>query len=147
MQRASLAMPFDESFMQPCPPLTETFSFRRFPCLFEQRSQGPVPAPQPGAQECRLIQYCEASSRALWRLELVYGPWVKVTLAEPSSSIVVRSEHQYNKDERGRLALRKHVYELSADHGTSQGRLRREPITIGPTFANDLPTEIPDRTR
>jgi hypothetical protein len=35
-----------------------------------------------------------------------------VSLAELSSSIIVRSEHQYNREERWRLSLRKHLYEL-----------------------------------
>ena len=44
-------------------------------------------------------------------LGLVYGRRVTVTLSEVSSSIVVRSEHQYRTDDRFRLTLRKHLYE------------------------------------
>jgi hypothetical protein len=58
-------------------------------------------------------------------LEYAYGAWIKVTLAEPSSSIVVRSEHQFNKHERRRLGLRKHFYEFSAQHRDSPSRERR----------------------
>jgi hypothetical protein len=39
-------------------------------------------------------------------------------LTEESSSIVVRSEHLYNKDDRHRLCLRKHVYELDGKANT-----------------------------
>ena len=42
----------------------------------------------------------------------VYGPGIGVTLTELSSSIVVRSEHHYSRDERLRLCLRKHICEL-----------------------------------
>lgn len=116
----------DPRFEEPCPPLTETFSFRRLPCLLEQQSCGALNEVDPGRRSCPEMEYCQASSRALVPLENAYGSWIKVTLAEPSSSIVVRSEHQFNKQERRRLGLRKHLFELSSRHGPSLSRQRRQ---------------------
>ncbi|HYW81434.1 MAG TPA: hypothetical protein VE890_17750, partial [Thermoguttaceae bacterium] len=39
----------------------------------------------------------------------------KVTLTECSSSLMIRSEHQYNWNDRQRLSLRKHIHELNSD--------------------------------
>ena len=44
-------------------------------------------------------------------LARVYGPSIKVGLAELSSCFVVRSEHHYSKNERTRQSFRKHVFE------------------------------------
>lgn len=116
----------DELFLQPIPPLVETYSFRLkppVPCLYEPPSQSTHRASyDSGSEKCPFREYCDEASGALWQFEQVFGAWIKVTLAEPSSSIVVRSEHQYNKQERHRLALRKHLYELSADHGDQPHR-------------------------
>ena len=45
----------------------------------------------------------------------IYGPRIKIGLSETSSCFVVRSEHHYNKDERRRLSLRKHIFEINTD--------------------------------
>ncbi|MCH7989503.1 MAG: hypothetical protein IID46_10210 [Planctomycetes bacterium] len=96
-------------------------------------------------QRCPEYEFCLSSSPALSRLGLAYGPWIKVTLAEPSSSIVVRSEHQYNKRERHRLALRKHIYEMSADQCESKSRTRRSkyPLLFDAALLNDFRQRIP----
>ncbi len=132
----------EKNFMQPCPPLVATYSYRRLPCRFEQRSQNAKG--NTAKMRCPEYDYCMLSSRVLWRFELVYGRWIRVTLAEPSSSIVVRSEHHFNREERRRLSLRKHIYELSADHGGANDRKRRKPVELSESFLKDLKGKIPD---
>ncbi len=59
---------------------------------------------------------CRAASAALHpRLWSVYGPSVKVTMIEPTSSIVVRSEHFFGENREDRMSLRLHCYELLHD--------------------------------
>jgi hypothetical protein len=105
-------------FLPPAPQVEANRARRS--CLFEQPSQAviakPVVAGQRGhgAYVCPYEQDCERTA-ALLPLDRMYGEHVKVTLTEPSSSIVVRSEHQYNHDERRRLSLRKHLFESNDD--------------------------------
>lgn len=43
-------------------------------------------------------------------LEDIFGKWFKTTLAEPTASIITRSEHHHNQNSGFRLSLRKHIY-------------------------------------
>src|SRR5262249_35083668 len=65
--------------------------------------------------------FCKESAVSLSRLKWVYGRHIKVTLSEPTSSIVARSEHQYNKREYLRLSLRKHLYKVAGGEGAVFG--------------------------
>ena len=99
-------------FQSSIPPLPDTYSFRRRPCLFEQ----PVLNGTDTYGDCPYRRECDGATQPLLLGNAeVYGRRIKTTLAEPSSTIVVRSEHHYNKDERRRLSLRKHFYETTYD--------------------------------
>lgn len=124
----------EKRFLTTGTPLIETFSFRRNrPCLFEQPSQ---PQAEP-AGKCPYRDECDSTAGGL-PLRLAYGRALHVTLAEASSSIVVRSEHQYSKDERHRLCLRKHIYELNSQPD------RRFRMTAGVVLAvkNQLKSQL-----
>lgn len=104
-------MAFDPRFTTIVPPLTETFSHDSTrPCRFEKlahhHSSSAVACPFQG--DCPNL----AQTLPLKYLHRAYQSDVAVTLAEPSSSIVVRSEHQYTDDVRHRFSIRKHLYEL-----------------------------------
>ncbi len=111
-----------------CAPRNETFSYRHLPCRFEyttriiEQERELVANGKPiNRPNCPYRAYCDASAGVLSMLERVYGHRVKVTLSEPSSTIVVRAEHLYNREERFRMSLRKHFYELelSGQNGVS----------------------------
>lgn len=104
------------------PPSPETLSFRNRPCRFEEPSHCAPTELKSSVKKirCPYEDYCRASSGALWRLGKAFSRWIRVTLTEPSSSMVVRSEHQYNRDARHRLSIRKHIYEIHPD-ATAQG--------------------------
>ena len=57
-----------------------------------------------------------------------YSEKIAVTLTESSSNIVVRSENQFHGEQRHRMSLRKHLYELHASSSTD--------LPIGP-FTNE----------
>ncbi|HUT90855.1 MAG TPA: hypothetical protein VMY37_15225 [Thermoguttaceae bacterium] len=100
-----------DRFLTTGTPLTDTFSFRKErPCGFEQPSQPPLAKSVP----CPYRFQCDSTAGGL-PLRQVFGRSIRVTLTESSSSIVVRSEHQYSRDERHRLCLRKHVHELESE--------------------------------
>ena len=64
---------------------------------------------------CQYVDNCgQHTPKLLNRLRLTYSSSIKVTMSEPSSSVVVRSEHQFNREERLRLSMRKHFYELES---------------------------------
>jgi len=108
-KRRASTMP--DRFLTTGTPLTDTFSFRKErPCGFEQPSQPSVATSVP----CPYRFQCDSTAGGL-PLRQVFGRSIRVTLTESSSSIVVRSEHQYNRDERHRLCLRKHVHELESE--------------------------------
>jgi hypothetical protein len=71
----------------------------------------------------------------MFPLTETYGQNIRCTLTEPSSSIVPRSEHQFSKDERVRLSLRKHFHEVLSDspseHPFACGGLDGEPVRFG----------------
>jgi hypothetical protein len=108
-----------------CAPRNETFSYRHLPCRFEyttntvaterKRAAKGMPIARPN---CPYRGYCDASAGVLSMLERIYGHRIKVTLSEPSATIVVRAEHLYNREERSRLCLRKHFYELESEGQT-----------------------------
>lgn len=126
-------------FQSPCfrslvPPLTETFAFRNAsPCRLEQASHFAVPVPglssdddvlqHVESQPCPFHVVCSRTAYGLTVLERAFGPNTQVTLTETSSSIVVRSEHQYNLDERHRLSIRKHFYEAIPQEFDANGEL------------------------
>jgi len=94
-------------FLNPCPPLTETFAFRTGrPCRVEEGSQGQDAFDRFDNHRCPYERECEKASAGV-PLELVYFGDFKVTLTEPSSSLIVRSEHQYSADDHLRMSLRK----------------------------------------
>lgn len=132
----------EKCFEQPCPPLVETFSFDKSPCLYE-----PTTAAQDNKKRppCPFRELCRDSSRSLIRLEKVYGSGIKVTLSEPSSSIIVRSEHQFNKSERRRLGLRKHIYELSSQHAHDNWRrhVGKRKFTVDGAFLDAFQFQLP----
>lgn len=97
-----------DRFTNRTPPLTETFSFRELPCLFEDFSQ------TASSYACRYKPLCTTIATTLsWPVRYAYDRMVQVTLAEPSSNIVSRSESHYNRREQARLSLRKHFYEVT----------------------------------
>lgn len=97
------------TFRVTCPSITDTYSARDRPCRQEESSQ--TSHPSPLYPDCPYQAYCDESADEFARLIEVYGSEIRVTLAESSYSIVVRSEHQFNRQTRQRLALRKHLYE------------------------------------
>lgn len=97
-------MQIERIFEQMCPPPSETVYCTR-------RSCPSVPANVGGTAACLYAPICKKSRGALLVLKRTFR-WIKVTLSEPASSIVVRSEHQFSRDTRLRLSLRKHIYEL-----------------------------------
>jgi hypothetical protein len=106
-------------FEYPCPPLTEVFAFHTGrPCRAEEGSQASSGS-DPCQQRCPYERECEQTAAAL-PLDLVYRGSFKVTLAERSSTLIVRSEHQYSRDDRMRMSLRKHIHELNSN----------EPFTV-----------------
>jgi hypothetical protein len=126
------------AFTQLCPNIQDTFSFWKFPCPNEQQLDGTAWFQSP--QDCPLADYCAQyreipSSKADKRrknlsekLVEIYSSDIKVTLVEPSASIVVRSEHQYHQNERFRLSLRKHLYEVRKWH-EEHDREEKEALT------------------
>jgi hypothetical protein len=102
----------NEQFTQQDMPLPSTFAFRvNAPCRVEHPSQPAPTADRSSNLLCPYFHECHAIS-ALTMLRRTYGRHIRVTLAEASSSIVVRSENLFNRDERHRLTLRKHLYEV-----------------------------------
>jgi hypothetical protein len=71
--------------------------------------------------DCPVSSFCSSSVAGLQRLRRVYGHWIKSTLTEFTSSIVVRSEHQLNEDLPQRLSLRKHFYEVVSSSSDLSG--------------------------
>ena len=110
-------MSTDQHHSWTCPPLTETSSHREKPCRYEQpirpKAIGQALEPCPYRPDCDRFERGPGTPMSR-RLARVYTPWIKVTLSEPSSSIVVRSEHQFHRREGQRHALRKHLYEVVA---------------------------------
>ena len=140
----------DQCFSNALPPLGQTFHEGNHTCLFlamAQHVETNVPDSPSTPKECPHRRYCQGAAVSLQRLAQpqVYGP-VQVTLTEPSSSIVVRSEHQYNKQARQRLSLRKHFYELSPGSPATSQTLHSFRVTEGAHLAleelgRDLPSE------
>lgn len=97
--------PWDTRFERICPPSLDTYSHHERPCHIDHVH---------GA-ECSYAAYCEKEGKRRANLQQVleaaYTSPVHVTLVEPSSSIVVRSEHLFHGKEGYRLSLRKHFYE------------------------------------
>lgn len=117
-------MAFDRRFTVIAPPIPETFCVGKWaPIRVEDASTGPG-APRPPVRwlyelivwKNRIRYESRRASRQLHGgLRTVYGQFLKVTMIEPSSSIVIRSEHQFNQVRFDRLALRFHLYELIED--------------------------------
>lgn len=102
-----------KQFSQQDIPLPSTFAFRsKAPCRVEHPSQIGL-GPNYTDVGCPYFHDCHATS-ALTMVRRAYGRHIAVSLAEPSSNIVVRSENLFNRDERHRLTLRKHFYEVRA---------------------------------
>ncbi len=98
-------------FHQPgCPPPVEISSGRLHrPCRQESTTR-------PGQAEpigCSFRELCAAVAPRLDVIEWAYGPDIRVTLAERSTSIVVRAEQQFHNKERHRITVRKHFCELT----------------------------------
>lgn len=100
-------------FSNTVPPLAETFSFRnRRPCRFEECTNS---LERNDKEPCPFSEVCDMTSKFLSSaFYCAYGYSLRVTLSEPSSNIVSRSEGQYHRGERSRLSLRKHIYEMGA---------------------------------
>ena len=60
--------------------------------------------------DCPFRHVCDSIAGYL-PLNEAYGRGICVTLSEPSTSIVVRSEHQFRHDDRFRYTIRKHIHE------------------------------------
>jgi len=106
----------------------ETLACRKGrPCRFEHLSQPELQRDggDRGSPHCPYRVECDSTAGNMQSIVQAYGQSIRVSLSEPSSSIVVRSEHQYSGDERRRLCLRKHLYE------SHQGR-RFIPFRITP---------------
>lgn len=104
-----------QCFSELCPSPQETFSFRAQACSYEYSL---FPG-QSGIEKCPFkASFCESSEQAavLETLKKVlvetYTSKIKITLAEPSSSIVVRSEHQFHQHLDHRFPLRQHFYQV-----------------------------------
>jgi sugar phosphate isomerase/epimerase len=107
-------------FSQPsCPSSVEISSGRDdWPCRREHSCRVPSP---PDQTDCPHRSLCRSLARHLGPIEAAYGPSIKVTLSETSTSIVVRAEQQFHHEERHRLTLRKHFCELIADASPATG--------------------------
>lgn len=99
-------------FLNPSPPVPERCAIRfGRPCRTEEGSQLASGCDQFQRQACVHERECEETSLGL-PLTQTYQGCLKVTMTETSSSIIVRSEHQYSRADRLRLGLRKHIHEL-----------------------------------
>ncbi|HEX4609985.1 MAG TPA: hypothetical protein VH092_17460 [Urbifossiella sp.] len=131
-------MAHDDLFREAtCPPGVGALSFGTYPSLVEFPSR-PAPGAAGGAAGWR--DWCDDdAANSLRRLEWTYGRGIKAALVELSSSIVVRSEHSFNIDER-RLSLRKHVYELAGPPTAAAAgpALAYLPIDAGDRFGRYL---------
>jgi hypothetical protein len=103
---------FSPCFSESCPALKDTFSGRAFPCPFPEGTDA-----CPYSRDC----YREAERdgdqkqkdgnlRAI--LSSSYQAPIHITLAEPSGSFVIRSEHHFHGREMFRMSLRRHLYEV-----------------------------------
>ena len=103
-------------FTNSTPPPAEPQSSYERPYLWEEFSQTPTGNPtQSYLRDVREGQCDMGAARLSQYLTLAYGDLLCVTLAEPSSNIVSRSESLYNRAEHTRLSWRKHFYELDAE--------------------------------
>ncbi len=125
-------------FSTTTPPLAETYSFFRFPCLWEWFTHmGTVPD-QVEPPECPHAPECRATAGNLSSpIRLGYDEMVQVTLAEPSSNIVSRSESQYNHFEYARFSIRKHFYELLSPRRERCALLSDEALSAVETDVKD----------
>lgn len=110
-------MQLQKCFTEISPPLNETFSFRKEPCHFEQvlvPEAPPALGAAPKLLQCPFRDYCLKENQQVvgYVLRECYSPNIKNLLSESSSSIVIRSEHQFHQREDLRFSLRKHFYEV-----------------------------------
>ena len=112
-------------FGELCPFPSQTFSGQNSPCPVLSTA-----AKCPYADDCR-EEWNRSEHRATWRVnelfEVSYQGPVAVTLAEPSGSFVIRSEHHFHGKEMFRMSLRRHMYEVLA--GGAVGPADRFPAT------------------
>ncbi len=85
-----------------------TYSGKCIPCVLEENEPHELLVSR--LKDCPYRDTCDRTAGMI-PLGRVYGQRVTVTLSEVSSSIVVRSEHQFRNDDRFRLTLRKHLHE------------------------------------
>ena len=98
-----------------CPPLVETFAHRNGrACRVEEGSQPGADHDTFGWTVCPNGHECERTALGL-PLDLVYRGGYKVTMTESSSSLIIRSEHQFSGDDRLRMSRRKHLHEWNGD--------------------------------
>ena len=146
----------DDRFDTPVPPHDETFSFGKVPCRYEtglrvlpdgKETNEWKKGPCPYRDDC-----LATASKLDLQLTPSYGPCVQTTLAEASSTIVIRSEHQFNRslsdhhDIQSRHALRKHIYATSplVETDSEKQRLRvsrRELLIIQRDWFSGRPEE------
>lgn len=105
---------FDECFLKITPPKNYTFSHQALPCRFEPPL---IQRTKADKLTCPYLKngYCKRiidSSDLQQRLVRAYSERIKSTLAEPSTSVVVRSEQQFHGMDRQRFAQRRHLYEV-----------------------------------
>ena len=99
-------------FTEMCPPLRETFSGRPRPC---PPSRGDCPHLPLCEEEQHRRQHTAGQQNPLSEVfAFSYQGPVHITLAEPSGSFVIRSEHHFHGREMFRMALRRHLYEVVA---------------------------------
>ncbi len=108
-------------------PVEETYSFNSVsPC--RQSAARNASTLDGSYHSCPLRAYCDGYS-GLIPLFRVFGADFKVTLAEPSSSLIIRSEHQYRYRDLLRRTVRKHLYELEGEWAKREWLLSRSHLT------------------
>lgn len=142
--RASLfrQLPTPERFSFAVPPTNKIYSHRRRPCRLEQRSQPAQSGWDAEANDCPFTTMCEQSAHALQKLESRVFGRIKVTLAEPSSTIAMRPEHQYHRHESKRHTLRKHFHELMLLGDRQNTEHPWAPLSVSETELKELESEL-----
>lgn len=108
-----LADAYDQCFRKVTPRKNHTFSHYSRPCRYE-----PPLFPAGQKYQCPFQgSACLEIGKDLDQWFAAYTELIKVTLVEPSTSIVVRSEQQFHGMDRRRYAQRRHLYEV-VNNGT-----------------------------
>jgi hypothetical protein len=116
-----VADPYDECFEKMTPCKIDTFSHQEMPCRYEEPlipTGEEVGCPFDGSGYCRQLLTARNGEPTLQQiLTSAYSERIKNVLAEPSTSVVIRSEQQFHLRDLDRFAQRRHFYEV-VNNGT-----------------------------